>query len=329
MRLPSFQYHAPKTLNALISLKEKYKDGAKIMAAGTELLPRMKLRLIKPEHIISILNIKALGNIKKKKDQIELGAGLRIKDLIEFFENHKQFYALHQAANMIGSQQIRNVATIGGNILQNTRCMFYNRSWQWQKTVPPCLKRGGNVCHAVKNSKRCFAVYQGDLAPVFISLDALVEFFSNNHYSMLPLEDIFTGDGLRPFNIEDGVLTKIILPEMEREKNCFSLYKKYRLREGLDFPLAGVAVGIHFNNKLIERIKLCITGVSSSPITLTLTGEFLDRKKTEQNLPLEIAKLAYNHVHPIDNLEAPKEKRRLLVKQMVFECIEELIKIHG
>ncbi|MCX7965428.1 MAG: FAD binding domain-containing protein, partial [Syntrophorhabdaceae bacterium] len=299
-----------------------------IMGGGTELLPRMKLRLINPEHIISVLNIKELGKIKiNKEKEIEIGASVKIADISGFFLKNKQFHSIYQASEMVATQQIRNMATVGGNIFQHTRCKFYNRSWQWQKTVPPCYKRGGNVCHAVKNSKKCFAVYQGDLAPALISLDARAVFLSANHQKILPIEKIFTGNGIEPFNIKDSVLIKIILSE--NQGDYFSIYKKYRIRNGMDFPLAGVAAAVKFKNRKVCDIKLCLTGISQAPVVLKFSEDFIFKRKIYKDLAFEIADMAYKHAHPVDNVEGNHETRRLMIKQMVFDALTEIIMKYG
>ncbi|HOP85921.1 MAG TPA: FAD binding domain-containing protein [Syntrophorhabdaceae bacterium] len=324
MQLPHFKYHAPRSINTLNALIEKMKGQAIIMAGGTELIPRMKMRLIQPENLISILKIKELEHIKIKKDKkIEIGATVRIDNLVNFFKENRPFNAIFQAANMVGSQQIRNMATIGGNILQNTRCKYYNRTLQWQNIMPPCHKRGGNICYAVKNSKRCFAVYQGDMAAPLIVLNGKGEFLFDKNFIQKPLEDIFTGNGAMPFNVGKGVLIKFILPQPE--DGLISTYKKYRIRDGMDFPIAGVAVAIKIKNKKIDDIKICLTGVSSAPVVIKDIKDFISEKKLTDKLIHEISEIVYNQAHPVENTDGDINKRRYMIKQMTFEAIKELI----
>jgi len=324
MHLPHFKYYAPRSINTLNTLIENINGQAIILAGGTELLPRMKMRLIQPEHLISILKIKQLENIKIKNDKkIEIGATVRIDNLANFFKANKPFNAIFQAANMVGSQQIRNMATIGGNILQNTRCKYYNRTLQWQKIMPPCHKRGGNICYAVKNSKRCFAVYQSDIAAPFIVLQGKAEFLFNKNFIQKPVEDIFTGNGAVPFNIGKSILIKFILPASE--DGIISTYKKYRIRDGMDFPIAGVAVAIKIENKKIDDIKICLTGVSSAPVVIKNIKDFISEKKLTDKLIHEISEIAYNQAHPVENIDGDANNRRYMIKQMTFEAIKELI----
>jgi len=328
MRLPYFQHHTPKSLNAALKLLEKIDGRGIIMAGGTELLNRMRLRLVEPEHIISLSMIRGLGNISiNKNKEIDIGATAMLNYVAHFFEKVKPYKAIHEAAIQVASHQIRNMATIGGNILQDTRCMFYNRSRQWQKTVPPCHKRGGNICHAVKNSRRCFAVYQGDMAPVLIALKAVAVFYTSESTHEIPVEDIFSMDGKRPITVEGNrILASIRIPSPE--EGLFSTYKKYRIRDGVDFPLAGVAIAIKREKDIIADLRICLTGVASRPFIIKDMGHVFYGKTLSPQLMEEIAHLAFENAHPVDNLEDSSKKRRLMVRQMVFDALLEADTCH-
>ena len=132
------------------------------------------------------------------------------------------------------------MATAGGNILQNTRCMYYNQSGMVLNGLERCHKRGGNVCLAVKGSKRCFSVYQGDMAPAFIAFDARCVLEKKGSTRTVSLTELFTGNGAAPFAIgADELLTKIIIPNPEGIYG--SAYRKLRLRGSTDYPLASAA----------------------------------------------------------------------------------------
>ncbi len=350
MRLPHFQCHSPRTLNSLLKLQKKLKENAIIMAGGTrtlnsllklqkklkenaiimaggtELLNMMRLRLIKPEHIISLSNIKGLNRISATKDKtIEIGSTSKLTHIASFFEKSDAFRAVYEAAIQVGSQQIRNMATIGGNILQDTRCMFYNRSREWQKIVPPCHKRGGNICHAVKNSKKCFAVYQGDMAPALMVFMAKAVFFTPYGIHEMPIEKLFSGESIKPFSIgENSILVSIKLPHLE--KGLFSTYKKYRIRGGLDFPLAGLAVALSKDGDTIINLRLCLTGIASQPIMVNEAEKTTQGKILNEALIEKVAQMAYRTAHPVANLEDSPEKRRFVIRQMVYDSLKEAIK---
>lgn len=323
MRLPYFHYYSPKSLNSLFGIQEKVEGRAVIMAGGTELLNRMRFRLIEPEYVISLSNIKGLDRISISRDKgIEIGATAKLTDIACFFEAIKPYRAIYESAYQVASQQIRNMATIGGNILQDTRCMFYNRSRQWQGIVPPCHKRGGNTCHAVRNSRRCFAVYQGDMAPVLISLKAIAVFHSPYGDQEIPLEDVFSGDSKKPFFVEDNrILVSVRINPSDDDLS--SIYKKYRIRDGVDFPLAGVALSLKRDRHIISHLRLCLTGLAPRPIRVSDAEEIAQGERLTGHLIEKISEIAFNSVHPVDNLEESAKRRRFMARQMVYDVLEE------
>ncbi|MCX8110481.1 MAG: FAD binding domain-containing protein [Syntrophorhabdaceae bacterium] len=327
MRLPYFQYHSPRSLKAAFMLLKKIDGKGLIMAGGTELLNRMKFRLIEPEHIISLSIIKNLGNISIRENQeIEIGTMAKLTDIAHFFEEIKPYKALHEAAYQVASMQIRNMATIGGNIFQDTRCMFYNRSRDWQRVVPPCHKRGGNICHAIKNSKRCLAVYQGDMAPILIALKAKAVFYTPDVFYEMPVEEVFSGNSREPFITGDKkILTSINLAPPER--NLFSTYRKYRIRDGVDFPLAGIAVALHKDGDTVANLRLCLTGVAPQPVIVRDVENIANGTKLTEKIIKEIAEMAYNAAHPVANLEDTPDNRRFMVRQIAYDLLMEAIHV--
>jgi len=158
----------------------------------------------------------------------------------------------------VATTQIRHMATLGGNLFQETRCLYYNRSTLWRKTVPACFKRGGNVCHVVPKGNRCFAVYQSDLAPLLVALGSTAILFRDGKKEEAPLWSLFTGEGKSPFKHRESLLCAgIRIPPLA--EGSHAAYRKYRLRNGIDFPLAGVAVAVSTKAGRIEELNLCLT----------------------------------------------------------------------
>ena len=163
MRLPPFEYLEPANVEEALSMIDTHKEAVKIMAGGTDLINRMKLRLIEPAYVMNIGKLKNMDSIDTGGTEVVIGANARLKEIAAMPLINKKFRAIAEAAFQVASPTITNMATIGGNILQNTRCMYYNQSGVVLNGLERCHKRGGSVCLAVKGSKRCFSVYQGDL----------------------------------------------------------------------------------------------------------------------------------------------------------------------
>jgi 4-hydroxybenzoyl-CoA reductase subunit beta len=321
LRLPPIEYHTPDSIDEALRLLLAYGHDAALCGGGTDLFVRMKERLSTPSHLISLANVQGTREISfNPLAGLELGAGVTLSDLMGSAVILARYPGLAAAASLVATRQIRNMATLGGNILQNTRCCYYNRSAEWRKAVAPCFKRGGEVCHVVEKGKRCFAVYQGDLAPLIISLGGSAIVLSEGGAEEGPLEEVFSGDGRSPFQrFGNRILTKIRIPVPEG----YSAYKKFRLRKGMDFPLAGAAVSLSFSGQTINDLRICLTGISSSPVPLREAGEIALGRRLTTDLIGELANRAYTSAHPLANLEDSPAHRKSMVRILVEEILEE------
>jgi 4-hydroxybenzoyl-CoA reductase subunit beta len=312
MNLPRFTYHAPASLNECVAILDDLGNNAEILAGGSDLFVRMKLRLTAPGHLVSLCKIAELKNVTyRHRKGLTIGAGATLSLLASDSTVREKCPAIADAAELVATQQIRNSATLGGNVLQNTRCQYYNRSPVWSKATAECFKRGGKVCHVVPKGKKCFAVYQSDLAPLLIGLGATATVVSKTVTEEISVESMYSGDGKMPFNALSGrLITRFTIPEGSLDSKA--TYKKYRLRGGMDFPLAGVAVVLKQNNGSIQNLKICLTGVASSPVLVpceTAKGMSLGR-----DLARETGKSAYAAAHPLANLEGDPAKRRSMIR---------------
>jgi 4-hydroxybenzoyl-CoA reductase subunit beta len=298
-----------------------HKNGAQVLAGGSDLLVRMKLRLETPARLVSLANIPALQDITYLPGKgLTIGAGVALSFLASESIIREKCPALADAAGLVATNQIRTVATVGGNVLQNTRCRYYNRSPVWGKAVAPCFKRNGALCHVVPRGKRCFAVYQGDLAPLLIALNATVTILSKKGAEEVPVGSLYSGDGKAPFNKLAGkIVTSFAVPE--DSLGMRSAYRKYRLRDGIDFPLAGVAAALKLSNGLVEDLKLCLTGVASCPVTVPGAGEKAKGRPLSRETAREAGRLAYAAAHPLSNLEGDPAMRRSMIRIMTEDIL--------
>ncbi len=324
MNLPRFRYHSPEGVDDLCLLLTEYGPSAAVLGGGTELFVRMKYRLVTPEHILSLKNVEALRRIVLEPDgRMRIGAGVRLVDLIASPIIRDHVPVLVHAASLVASEQIRYMATVGGNLLQNTRCFYYNRSAAWQKTVRPCIKRGGDVCHVVAGSKRCFAVYQGDLAPVLVALGAVAVIRSAVGKTERPIETLFAGDGKAPFvSGAQDLLEEVVIPASSGGKRA--AYRKYRIRKGIDFPLAGVAGMLGDADDRAKALTVCMTGLWSSPVVVKEAGEIAAAGGLTGETIKAIAEAALRAAHPQTNLEGTPARRRAMVSLMTKEVLREI-----
>jgi 4-hydroxybenzoyl-CoA reductase subunit beta len=324
MKLPHFTHHSPVSVQECTEILADSKNESQIIAGGSDLLVRMKLGLTSPDYLVSLSKITELKQIDYSPERgLTIGAGVTLAGLATNPIVREKCPAIAKAAELVATKQIRNVATLGGNVLQNTRCQYYNRSTEWGKAVAPCLKRGGTLCHIIPQGKRCFAVYQGDLAPLLIALNATAMMPSQDQAREIPLVSLFSNNGVEPFTDVAGIIMHFTIPESSLDSQ--SDYKKYRLRNGIDFPIAGVAVALKSNNGLVEDLQVCLTGVASSPVLVSIDGETVEGKLLNNALVKEVSKLAYGATHPLPNLEGNPGRRRTMVRMMTEEILTSFI----
>ena len=232
MKLPPFSVLEPNNKKNALSMLDMYGDKLKVIAGGTELILLMKLGLLTPAYVMSLKAIKGLRGIKKKNNEVIIGSATTIREIIESSVISGAFKGIAEAARSVAAPPIQNMATIGGNILQDTRCIYRNQSDLFRSGLKPCYKSGGNTCHAVKASKRCFSVYQGDMAPTLISFNSKVKLEKKGSHRIVALADLFTGKGAKPFTIrDDEILTEIAIPLPDGRYG--SSYEKLRISIGI------------------------------------------------------------------------------------------------
>lgn len=259
--------------------------------------------------MIDITKIKELKGISKEEDHLRIGTLEILEDL-----KHNQFLIdefpiLIKAALAVGAPLLRKTATIGGNVLCENRCLFYNQSDWWRESVGYCLKCDGDICIATQGKKACFSELVSDTAPALIAMDASVELVDVDGISIVPLESIYTGDGVNPRNLsETAVLTAILLPLRRKFRTDFH---KLRERESLEFTSLTCAVAIDRNGKL----KIALSGVD--PKAVVVEGTINDDKA-------DLIKKATKGARAIDNDMYSRTYRKKMIEVFLNRSFEKL-----
>jgi 4-hydroxybenzoyl-CoA reductase beta subunit len=317
MRLPPFQYLEPTNVEEALSIIGTHKETVKIMAGGTDLLNRMKLRLIEPAFVMNIGKLRNMDGIDIGDTETVIGANTRLKEIAGAPLVNKRFRAIAEAAFQVASPTITNMATVGGNILQNTRCMYYDQSGMVLNGLERCRKRGGSICLAVKGSSRCLSVYQGDMAPALIAFDARCILEKKGSTRTVSITELFTGNGVTPFAIgADELLTKVVIPKPEGIYS--SAYRKLRLRGSVDYPLVSAAAFVSFtDNKKVATCRVVIGASGAAP-------KVIGGASCEADLE-GIAQKAYDHAEGVDNLQMPGAYRRKMASVLSIRAIKAAI----
>jgi 4-hydroxybenzoyl-CoA reductase beta subunit len=325
MRLPDFEYCEPATLEEVLSILEENQGDTRVLAGGTDLIPLMKYGLDVPSTIVSLKNVIALKGIIPRGKEVFIGAMTSLADLWSSAIIRDNFPVLHQAVEAVAAPPIWNVATLGGNICQNSRCLYYNQSKTWRLEKPSCLKAGGSVCHAVPKGKKCFSVYSGDLAPALIALRSTLSVQKKNQSRITPLQDVFSGNGLAPFTLaKEELITGVILPlPGKRDGSC---YVKMRVRSAVDYPLLSAAASVTLGGgRRIEKAELILGAVGPTPIVVEtdqlFAGSAIDLVNHDA-----LREILGQGTQMVDNLALPGSYRRRMLPVVAQKAIQGALK---
>lgn len=213
-----------------------------LMAGGTDLLVLKNLKLIRPRAIVSLKSIPGFSTIRPEKEGgVAIGAFATLDDVATHPLIRERVPVLARAAAAVASPQIRNKATLGGNICLNSRCWFFNRSPFWRAEYPECRKAsGGEKCYVLARSRQgCFALQSGDTGGPLVALGAKLRLVSAGGERVADIEDFYLGDGIRYLDLKAGeILTEILLPPPAGA----GAFVKFRPQDNLDFATFTLAV---------------------------------------------------------------------------------------
>jgi 4-hydroxybenzoyl-CoA reductase subunit beta len=268
-RLPPFTLHKAGTAAQAAALLASV-PGARIVAGGTDLLPNLRRGLGAPAALIDVSAIAGFGSVAREAQGWRLGAGVTLARLAADEALARALPALAQAAASIAGPGHRSVATVGGNLCLDTRCVYYNQGEWWRRSNDYCLKRGGDTCHVAPQGRRCHAAFSGDLAPALIVLDASAEIVGANGARAVALADLYDDDGAAFLRLAaDELIVAVRIPP--QPDGSRSGYRKARIRGAMDFPLAGVAARATFDGGRLSGLRLALTGTNSRPLLLADT----------------------------------------------------------
>ncbi len=298
MRLPRFEHVHPSSQEEAARFLKKYGDQARLVAGGTDLYPRMKYGLAFPEVLISLKRLSATPPSMDSKGNLRVDALLPLADLAGSQTVLKEAPLLSEAALSVASNQIRHMGTLGGNLCQESRCFYYNQTHEFQ-FIEPCFKRNGDQCYLIPKGKKCWAVFSSDTAPALISLGASAVVLGANGKRRLPIENLYTGDSLKPLAISGHeILTEISIPNAESLRG--SAFIKFTLRGGMEYAAFSVAVVLDMENDgtLCRGARITVGSAGAGPIRARKGEEAMAGQRLSMNLFRETAQLVASETRP-------------------------------
>src|SRR6478672_1632151 len=195
MRLPKFEYRTPRTIAEAVKIVGDVGPEAQFVAGGTDLYPNMKRRQQMPKTVISVMRLPELNQITGDgRNGLVIGASVTLTEICENEIIKRDYPVVASAARTISTPILRNMGTIGGNLLLDTRCNYYDQNYEWRKAINFCLKKDGDVCWVAPGSSKCWAVQSSDLAPLMVAIGAKVRLVSGGGERMLDAADLYNND---------------------------------------------------------------------------------------------------------------------------------------
>jgi len=320
----AFEYVKPATVaDAVRELGRSWAD-AKILAGGIDLLGELKEGIIAPQRIVNIKGISGLRYIRfSEKEGLRLGALVTLEEIETHQVIRQRYTALAEAAHSVGTPQIRNVGTIGGNLCQRPRC------WYYRDEHTKCLKKGGPMCfayngenkyHAILGGGPCYIVHPSDCAPALIAFRASVTVVSPRGQRTVPLEEFFVLPSRRldheTILEPDEIVTEIQVPAPA--PNTRSTYLKFKERDSHDFAIVGAAVVMRLRGKVCEDVRIVLSGVAPIPWRSPEAEAVLKGKAITPELAEQAGKAAVAKAQPLSQNAYKVPLTQAIVKQAVL-----------
>lgn len=265
----NFSYSRPASLKDASAQLGKEHGKIALLAGGTDLLGEMKDNLLAPERLVHITHLRELQGIRPGKAGLRIGAATLLAEIVDSSMVQEQTPLLAMAAEKVGTPQIRNMGTIGGNLCQRPRCWYYRNNY-------PCYKHGGNTCFSVTGENEfqaileagpSYIVHPSDIAPALVALGATVRILGGGRERTVPLEKFFVSPRQDPRRenilLPNEILTEIEVPNAPAGSKA--IYIKEMVREIWDFALCSVAAMVTVKDGVVQDARIVLGGVAPIP----------------------------------------------------------------
>jgi 4-hydroxybenzoyl-CoA reductase subunit beta len=324
MRLPKFEYRRPREIAEAVKIMAGTGPEGQFVAGGTDLYPNMKRRQQMPKTVISVMRVPELNQITGDgQSGLRIGASVTLTDIVEHPVINRDYPVIAHAARTISTPLLRNMGTIGGNLLLDTRCNYYDQNYEWRKGINFCLKKDGDICWVAPGSSKCWAVQSSDLVPVMVAIGAKFRLASTLGERMIDAAGFYNDDGIdylkkRP----DELLVDIHLPALNGWR---ASYHKLRRRGAFDFPVLGVAAYVQTDHSgTVKDAKLVLGGIAPSPMQIVEAGRALIGQPLDQHTIEAAAEAAYVKARPLDNTDFVMNWRKQMTRQYTIRALQEL-----
>jgi len=233
-----------------------------------------------------------------------------------------QHSAVATAARLVSTPLLRNMGTLGGNLCLDTRCNYYNQSYEWRKSIDFCMKKDGHICWVAPSSPRCWAVSSSDVAPVMVAIGAEYRLVGPHGERVVPAGRFYQNDGINYLTKQpDEILVDVRLPT---PNGWDAVYHKLRRRGAFDFPVLGVAAWVQWKGKNVVTARIVLGGVASYPQEVPEAGAALQGAPLSDESIAAAAEAAYRPSKPMDNTDFDLSWRKQMTRVYVKRALDEL-----
>ncbi len=320
LRLPKFELVSPRTVDEALALLDEPGLHAMVIAGGTDLVPNMKHELFTPDRVVALAGIEELRGVRVDEDgALVIGAMTPLAEVAADERVQAGAPAVAQAVSLIAGPQLRTMGTLGGNVLLDTRCQWYNQTHFWRQALGFCLKKDGTLCHVIEKGQKCVAAASNDSAPALMTRGAQLVIASRRGVRTVPIDEFWRSDGIYNKKLSPNeLLLAVRIPPVEAGRTHHGAYGKLRQRGSIDFPLLGVACRIDCDaDDRIVDADLVLTALAARPARIKPANECLQGVLRSgpafEDAVAELADRAYKHCRPLENIPGDAEYRREMV----------------
>jgi 4-hydroxybenzoyl-CoA reductase subunit beta len=235
------------------------------------------------------------------------------------------YRALALAAGAVSTPPLRNMGTLGGNLCLDTRCNYYDQTYEWRKAIDFCMKKDGHICWVAPSSPRCWAVTSSDLAPVMVALGAEYLLAGPAGERVVPAARFYNNDGINYLTKQpDEVLVEVRLPPPAAPGVWDAVYHKLRRRGSFDFPVLGVAAWVRWDGESVADARVVLGGVASWPQEIPEAATALRGSTLAPEAIATAADAAFRPAKPMDNTDFDLSWRKQMTRVYVTRALAEL-----
>jgi 4-hydroxybenzoyl-CoA reductase subunit beta len=291
---------------------------AMFVAGGTDLFPKLKRRQFEIDTLIGLDFLSR--EVQNGSTDCVVGAGVTLAAASSDEHLNDNFAGYAEAAGLVSSPPLRNAGTVGGNLCVDTRCNYYDMTYEWRKAAGFCIKKDGDICLVAPSSPRCWAVSSSDTAPMAMALDAVVMLTGPDGDRELPVSALYRDDGIDYMAKQPSeVVTAVRLSSRRQTKTA---YVKLRRRGSIDFPIAGAAVALQLDGDTVVACRIALSGVASHPLEATAAEAFLKNQQINAETIRETADIAAKPAKPLDNADLSHFWRKRMVRVVVEQALQ-------